>query len=141
MSKWPMRGHFRYLRFNTFPITPRTPQCEVFWAFLSSSEHLGVPEDSKSQLFRMLGFTPTLGQSRVATNTQDSPQPRLWGSHHLPPYNILYGWPWSLHPNGFSLPGLSSESPEIMPTGTPANLEPHNFISKPRIEVRSKAKL
>jgi hypothetical protein len=49
-------------------MTPRTPQCEVFWALLSSSKHSGVPEDSKSSLFfQVLGFTPTLGQSRVAT--------------------------------------------------------------------------
>jgi hypothetical protein len=41
MSNWPMRGHFRYLRFKTFSTTPRTPQCEVFWALLSSSEHPG----------------------------------------------------------------------------------------------------
>jgi len=67
MSKCPMRGHFRYLRFKTFPMTPRTPQCEVFCPLLSSSKHSGVPEDSKSQLFQVLGFTPTLGQSKVAT--------------------------------------------------------------------------
>ncbi len=35
------------------------------------------------------------------TNTQDSPRPGLGGSHHLPPYGILYGWPRSLHPNVF----------------------------------------
>jgi hypothetical protein len=35
---------------------------------LLSSEHSRVPEDSKSQIFQVLGFTPTLGQSRVATN-------------------------------------------------------------------------
>jgi hypothetical protein len=58
MSKWPMRGHFRYLRFKTFPMTPITPQFEVFWALLSSSEHSGVPEDSKSQLFQVLGLHP-----------------------------------------------------------------------------------
>jgi hypothetical protein len=69
MSKCPMRGHFRYLRFKTFPMTPRTPQWEVFWVLLSSSEHLGVPEDSNSRLFQVLGFTPTLGQSRGATFT------------------------------------------------------------------------
>ncbi len=67
MSKWPMRGHFRYLRFKTFPMTSRKPQCEVFCPFLSNSEHSGVPEDSNSQLFQVLGFTPTLGQSGVAT--------------------------------------------------------------------------
>jgi hypothetical protein len=49
-------------------MTPRTPQGEVFCPLLSSSEHSGVPEDSKSSLFfQVLGFTPTLGQSRVAT--------------------------------------------------------------------------
>jgi hypothetical protein len=58
MSKWPMRGHFRYLRFKTFPTTPRTPQCEVFWTFLFSSEHSGVPEDSKSPTFPSVGLHP-----------------------------------------------------------------------------------
>jgi hypothetical protein len=48
-------------------MTLRTPQGEVFWALLSSSEHSGVPEDSNSRLFQVLGFTPTLGQSRGAT--------------------------------------------------------------------------
>jgi hypothetical protein len=48
-------------------MTPRTPQGEVFWALLSSSKHSGAPEDFDSQLFQVLGFTPTLGQSRGAT--------------------------------------------------------------------------
>jgi len=64
-----MRGHFQYLRFKTFSMTPRTPQCEVFWAFLSSSKHSGVLEDSKSSLFPSVGLHPTLGQSRVATES------------------------------------------------------------------------
>jgi hypothetical protein len=68
MSKWPMRGHFGHLNFETFPMTLRTPQGEVFWAFLSSFEHSGVPEDSNSRLFQVLGFTRTLGQSRGATH-------------------------------------------------------------------------
>jgi hypothetical protein len=72
MSKWPMRGHFRYLGFKTFPMKPRTPQCEVFWALLSNSKHSGVPEDSKFPTLGVLGFTPTLGQSEVAT-------PWVWG--------------------------------------------------------------
>jgi hypothetical protein len=62
-----MRGHFRYLRFKTFPMTPRTPQCNVFWALLLNSKHSGVLEDSKSPTLEVLGFTPTLGQSGVAT--------------------------------------------------------------------------
>jgi len=69
---------------------------------------------------------------------------RTWGKpppSHLPPYNILYGWPWRLHPNGFSLWGLPSGSPEIAPNGTPATLEPHNFASKPQIAMQFEAKL
>jgi len=75
------------------------------------------------------------------TDTLDSPRPGLGGSHHLPPYSILCGWPRSLHPNGFSLLGLSSGNPEIVPNGTPATLEPHNFASKPQIAMWSKEKL
>jgi hypothetical protein len=48
-------------------MTPRTPQCKVFWALLSNSKHSGVPENSKSSTLEVLGFTPTLGQSGVAT--------------------------------------------------------------------------
>jgi len=75
------------------------------------------------------------------TDTQDSPQPELGGSHYLPPYNILCGWPRSLHPNGFSLLGLPSGTPEIPPTRTPATLEPHNFVSRPWIAMWYEAKL
>jgi hypothetical protein len=35
----------------------------------------------------------------------------------------------------------SRESQEIPPCGTPGTLEPHNFASRPRIEVQSEAKL
>ncbi len=117
MSQSRMRGHFRYLRFKTFPMTPRTSQCEVFWSSKSSSEFSGVPEDSNPNFFQVFGFTPTLGQSRVATcivgtllvlrqttgnsDTQDSPWPRLGGSHHFPPYSILYASPRGPHLNGF----------------------------------------
>jgi len=83
-------------------------------------------------------------------DTQDSPQPGLGGSHHLPPYSIFCGWPRRLHPNAFSLPGLPSGSPEIAPNGTLttlephgalATLEPHNFARKPQIAMWSKTKL
>ncbi len=42
-----------------------------------------------------------LGRTTSNTNTQDSPQPGLRGSQHLPPYSILCNWPRSSHPNGF----------------------------------------
>jgi hypothetical protein len=38
-------------------------------------------------------------EPRAYMDSQDSPQLRLGGSHHLPPYNILCAWPRGLHPN------------------------------------------
>jgi hypothetical protein len=44
----------------------------VLGFFLSNSKHSGVPEDSKSPTLGVLSFTPTLGQSGVATPELDS---------------------------------------------------------------------
>jgi hypothetical protein len=41
-----------------------------------------------------------VGTSHGHFYTQDSPQPGLEGSHHLPPYSILCSSPPRLHPNG-----------------------------------------
>jgi hypothetical protein len=38
-------------------------------------------------------------EPQVNTDEQDSPRPRLGGSHHLLPYSILCAWPWDQHPN------------------------------------------
>ncbi len=42
-----------------------------------------------------------LGQATGNTYSLDSPRLGLGGSHHLPPYSILYVCPQHLHPNGF----------------------------------------
>jgi len=89
----------------------------------------------------IVGTPLVLGRATRNTDTQDSPQPGLGGNHHLPPYSILCTSAWGLHPNGFSLPGLPSGSLEITLARTPATLEPHNFANRPRIKVRSEAKL
>ncbi len=75
------------------------------------------------------------------TDTQDSPLPRLGGSYHLAPYSIFCGYPQDPHPNGLFVPGLPSGNPEIAQVGTFATLEPHNFASRPPIEMQSEAKL
>ncbi len=41
------------------------------------------------------------GRTTGNTDTQDSPRPRLGGSHHLPPYSILCDSLRSPHPNGY----------------------------------------
>jgi hypothetical protein len=38
-------------------------------------------------------------EPRANTNSQDSPRPKLGGSHHLSPYKILCAWPWDHHSN------------------------------------------
>jgi len=48
-------------------MTPRTPQCEVFWPLLSNPKHSGVPEDSKSPTLGMRVSSSHFTQSRVAT--------------------------------------------------------------------------
>ncbi len=82
-----------------------------------------------------------LRQAMGNTDTLDASRLGLGGSHHLPLYSIFCGWPWSLHPNGFSLPGLPSGSFEIASVGTPATLEPHNFVRRPMIDMQFEAKL
>jgi len=72
------------------------------------------------------------------TNSQDSSRLGLGGNHHLPPYNIICGWPT---PKCHFVSGLSSWSLEIPEIGTLATLEAHNFVCRPLIEVRSRAKL
>jgi len=67
MSKWPMRGHFGHLNFKTFPMTPRKPQCELFWSLLSNSKHSGVLEDSKSPTLGVGVSSSHFTQSGVAT--------------------------------------------------------------------------
>ncbi len=39
-------------------------------------------------------------EPRAISNSQDSPRPKLGGSHHLPPYSILSSSPQGPHPNG-----------------------------------------
>jgi len=58
----------------------------------------------------------------------------------LPVRGSPYTSPRGPHLNGFSLPGLPCGSPEIAPAETLATLEPHNFASRPQIEVQSEAK-
>jgi hypothetical protein len=48
---------------------------------------------------------------RATLDSLDSPRPGLGGSHHLPPYSILYVRPRHPHPNGF----LSRDSQDGVP--------------------------
>jgi len=52
----------------------------------------------------------------------------LGRSHHLPPYSILYAWPWGQHPNVILSYDSKVGSPEIPQIGTIVTLEAHNFF-------------
>jgi len=74
-------------------------------------------------------------------DSQNSSQLGLGGSHHLPAYNIIYVWPWGLHPNVILSWDSQVGNIEISGIGFPTTLEAHNFLCILAIEVRSEAKL
>jgi hypothetical protein len=49
----------------------------------------------------IVGAFLVLGRATGNLDTQDSLQPELGGSHHLPPYSIPCSSLWGSHPNGF----------------------------------------
>jgi hypothetical protein len=73
-------------------------------------------------------------------DSQDSPRPRLRGSHHLPPYSILYVWPQGQHPNVILFRDSQVGSFEIPKIKTLATLEAHKFLCRPPIKMRYVAK-
>ncbi len=85
----------------------------------------------------IVGTLLVLERDTGNTDTQDSPRPGLGESHHLSP--LQYTLHLSTGPTSKWL--FSPGTPEIAPAGTSAILEPHNFASRPQIEVQSKAKL
>ncbi len=60
----------------------------------SASKH--QPQEGQFAFGTPLG----VGTSHKHFDTQDSPRPGFGGSHHLPPYSILYNAPRGLHLNG-----------------------------------------
>jgi hypothetical protein len=56
---------------------------------------------------------------RATLDSLDSPRPGLGGSHHLPPYSILYVTPWHMHQNGFYSRDSQGEVPKLSWFGLP----------------------
>ncbi len=75
------------------------------------------------------------------TNSQDSSQPGLGGSHHLPSYSIFYAQPRGHRPNVILSQDSQVGSLETLEIRTLATLETHNVLYRPPIEVRCKTKL
>jgi len=81
-----------------------------------------------------------LGRTMGNLDSQDSPRPRLGGSHHLPPYSILCASPQSPHPNDILSLDSQVRVPKL-PKLALLTLGAHNFMCRPQIELNSKAKL
>jgi hypothetical protein len=62
----------------------------------------------------------------------DSPRPGLGGSHHLPPYNILYASSRHLHPNGFLSRDSQGGVPKLSWFGLPGLWE----LITPSLDLR-----
>ncbi len=60
-------------------------------------------------------------------DSQDSPQPGLGGSHHLPPYSILCASPRGPHPNGILSRDFQGGVPKFPNLGLPQLWRPITF--------------
>jgi hypothetical protein len=143
-----MRRHFRYLRFKTFPMTPRTPQCEVFYPLLSSSEHSGVPEDSQPPTFPSVGLHPHTwpkwGCDTFGATTSHG-QTRIHKIHHGPDLGETTTFPLIV----YFVPLHETHSQMAFCPRTPKwesrncqswdyrDFGAHNFVCRPLIEMRS----
>jgi hypothetical protein len=82
-----------------------------------------------------------MDEARVYMDSQDSPWLGLGGNHHLPPYSILYAWPWGLHPNVILYQNSQLGNLEIFEIKNFVTLVAHNILCRPLIKVRYEAKL
>jgi hypothetical protein len=73
--------------------------------------HESASKTNHKQVSSHSGTPLGVGTNHGHLDSLDSPRPGLGGSHHLPPYSILYIRPRRLHPNGF----LSRDSQSGVP--------------------------
>jgi len=119
------------------------------WSMLPGLQHFGVEGRAKAlrrdydewqacQLFTRTCINQT---SWLVHNQLVWTRLGLGGSHHLPVYDIIYAWPWGLHPNVILSWDSQVGNTEIFGIGFLATLEAHNFLCILTIEVRFEAKL
>jgi hypothetical protein len=97
--------------------------CWKLWDYTRKRDNYSVTRSCNKTNHKRVSSpleTPlVLGQATGNTDSLDSPQPRLRGSHHLPPYSILYVAPPHLHPNGFYSRDSQGEVPKLSRFGLP----------------------
>ncbi len=64
-----------------------------------SNIHMDLHKPNDKLVSALLEHFWCINEQWANMDSQDSPWPGLGGSHHLPPYSILYAWPHGQHPN------------------------------------------
>jgi hypothetical protein len=77
----------------------RAPRWGLWWVTSKSIIHMYLHKPNNKLINAYLEYFWCMDEPRANTNSQDSPWFGFGGSHHLPPYNTLYAWPWGFHPN------------------------------------------
>ncbi len=80
-----------------------------------------------------------MDERRANTNSQDSPQPKLGGSHHFP--LIIFSMPTHEASTQMSFclrtPKWESQNSQNPKIGTLTTLDAHNFLCRPPMEMMS----
>ncbi len=87
----------------------------------------------------IVGAPLVLGRTIDNMDTQDSPWPRLGGSHHFLFYSILCDY--RAHIQMVFCPGIAKWESRNRPSWDSHDFGAHEFTSKPSIEMNSEAKL
>jgi len=143
VESWDSKGVPDFQHYKGVEGHARSPRIRLGRGTSRSSLNLH-PQTNHTELVSHSGTPLGVGTSHGHFGPQDSPRPGLGGSHHLPPYSILYDASLRLHPNGsFSrdsqvgVPKLSQNCPGW----SPGTLGAHNSRLRGLIATRSEPKL
>jgi len=142
-ESWDSRGAPDFQHYRGVEGRTKSPGIKLGRGTSRSSLNLH-PQTNHTGLVSHFGTPLGAGISHGHFGPQDSPRLELGGSHHLPPYSIIYNTPRGLHPNGsFSrdsqvgVPKLSRNCPDWSPGTSNA----HNSRLQSLIATRSESKL
>jgi hypothetical protein len=94
------------------------------WTTRSSIIHMDMYKPNNKLVSTELEHFWCTNEPWANTDPQDSPRPKLGGSHHLPPYSILCAWPWGQHPNVTLFRDCQVGVPKFLKLGLPQLWKP-----------------
>ncbi len=99
MESWDLRAAPDFQHQKGVERRPRSPRIRL----RRGTSIISFESTSKTNHNRVSSHSGTplgVGTSHGHLDSLDSPRTGLGGSHHLPPYSILYNSRWRLHSNG-----------------------------------------